>query len=118
MTDREKLVQLIDEVAEGTIFVSAGEQRVSINSDDIADHLIANGVVVQRMTPITEEVPSGECLAVNNCGAYMVGKIVKDPYCTVTGYACMSDSGGTEFGIEDVTYWQPLPEAPKGVNHA
>lgn len=104
MTNREKLVQLIDEVAEGTIFVSVGEQHVSINSDGIAGHLLANGVTMQRMTSITEGFPSEECLAVNDCGAYMVGKIVKDPYSTVTGYACVSDFGGTEVGIGDVTH--------------
>lgn len=57
MTDREKLVQLIDEVAEGTIFVSAGEQQVSINSDDIADHLIANGVTVQQWRDAKADPP-------------------------------------------------------------
>lgn len=54
MIEQEKPVQLIDEVAEGTIFVSAGEQRVSINTEDIADHLVANGVTFQT-TPVTYE---------------------------------------------------------------
>ena len=109
MTDREKLVDLIYHVAEGHVvnLMQPG------GAEALADHLIANGVTVQRMTPITEEIPPGECLAVNTCGAYMVGKIVKDPYCTITGYACMSDIVGTEFGIGDVTHWQPLPEPLK-----
>lgn len=106
MTDREKLVELIRET--GMLEIEDCEY--------IADHLIANGVTVQRVTPITEDVPSGECLAVNDSGTYMVGKIVKDPYSTVTGYACMLNGAGIEVGIEDVTYWQPLPEPPKGVN--
>lgn len=112
MADREKLVELL----EATTYEALGGNLVVkgfATAKEFANHLIANGVTVHRMTPITEEVPSGECLAVNACGVYMVGKIVKDPYSTVTGYACMSDSGGTEFGIEDVTHWQPLPKPLK-----
>lgn len=54
MSEQFKITGLIDEVAEGTIFVSAGEQHTSINSDDIADHLVSNGVTIQT-TPVTYE---------------------------------------------------------------
>lgn len=115
--DREKLVGIMGELP--SVFCDCcGEDYLQNKMLWLADHLIANGVTVQQMTPITEEIPTGECLAVNDCDEYMVGKIVKDPYSTATGYACMSDFGGTEVGIGDVTHWQHLPKPPKGVNHA
>lgn len=104
MIDREQLMTWLHD------FYGCDSLYFYEEANALIDKLIANGVMVQRMTPITEGFPSEECLAVNDCGKYMVGKIVKDPYCTVTGYACMSDFGGTEVGIGDITYWQPLPE--------
>lgn len=113
MTDREKLISLMeDKVREITCW--GGEMLYLLNPEKLADHLLANGVTVQQMTPITEDIPHEECLAVNDSGDFMVGKIVKDHYSTVTGYACMLDDAGIEVGIEDVTRWQPLPELPKG----
>lgn len=100
MTDREKLVELIRWI--GMLEIEDCEY--------IANHLIANGVTVREMVPITEEIPDGNCLAVNNSGAYTVGKIVKDPYLsTVTGYSCMRDG----IGIANVTHWMPLPKPTK-----
>lgn len=48
MTDREKLVRLIDEVAEGMLIQRCGELVCTVNSDDIADHLLAHGVYVRE----------------------------------------------------------------------
>ena len=46
MTDYKKLVELIDEVAEADVIKMGGEWVAVINIDEIADHLIANGVAV------------------------------------------------------------------------
>lgn len=101
MTNRDKLIQLLD-----MDFGYVAETR----ADVLADFLIANGVTVREMIPITEEVPDGNCLAVSDCGRYMVGKIVKDPYLSaVTGYSCMCDG----IGIADVTHWMALPKIKK-----
>ena len=48
MTDRVKLVKLIDEVAEGMIIQRCGELVCTVNSDEIADHLLANGVTMME----------------------------------------------------------------------
>lgn len=104
MTDREKLVKLLDEA-----FIKAQLQG-NRTKGYVADQLLANGVTVREMIPITEEVPDENCLAVNGCGTYMVGKIVKDPYLSaVTGYSCMRDG----IGITNVTHWMSLPKAKK-----
>lgn len=106
MTNRDKLVELINHVCEHHIenLLQPG------GAEALADHLIANGVMVRDMVPITEEIPDGDCLAVNNRGAYTVGKIVKDPYLsTVTGYSCMRDG----IGIANVTHWMSLPKIKK-----
>lgn len=116
MTDLEKLADLLDRAHHNASCVAAHHESEGEALEEEARYLLANGVTIQRMTPITEEVPSGECLAVNDCGVYMVGEIVKDPYSTVTGYSCINNEG-IEVGIEDVTHWQRLPELPKGVNH-
>lgn len=112
MTDREKLTNIVCNAMQNEC-VGHCNHKPCTTVEIVVDDLLTNGVTVQQMTSIMEETPSGECLAVNDCGTYMVGKIVKDPYSTVTGYTCMSNSGGTEVGIEDVTHWMPLPELPK-----
>lgn len=76
MSDREKLVQLIDEAAEGTIYTSAGDLHVSINSDDIADHLLANGVTVQKPVKKAEDC---RCYTKTNYGGACLGTREIDP---------------------------------------
>lgn len=44
---REKLIELLD------IIMQPGEKTLG----DIADHLIANGVTVQKWIPVTERLP-------------------------------------------------------------
>lgn len=54
MIDREKLVRLIDEVAEGMIIQRCGELVCTVNSDEIADRLLAHGVYVREsQKPLT-----------------------------------------------------------------
>lgn len=60
MTDREKLLRLIDEVAEGMLIQRCGELVCTINSDNIADHLLAHGVTVKEpQKPLTVEEAAG-----------------------------------------------------------
>lgn len=103
MTDREKLLNILQSQPYGYH-----------TYDEMADYLIANGVIVQEWIPVTEKVPLGDCLAINDCGACMVGKIVKDPFCTLTGYACMLNN---DIGIGDITHWMPAPKALKEDSH-
>lgn len=113
MTEREKLVELIRSIQDygcKTVHEKNSVCAKILTAETVAYFLIANGVTVQEMIPITEEVPDENCLAVNGCGTYMVGKIVKDPYLSaVTGYSCMRDG----IGIANVTHWISLPKAKK-----
>lgn len=119
MSDREKLVDLIDEVAEGTVFASAGEQRVSINSDDIADHLLANGVTVNNWRDAKTDPPkSGEhvlvCCEVMRmdgsagnryvCDGFYAAKHTEIAYSCGDGFACEYSEADDEWYLLEGWY--------------
>lgn len=99
MNDREKLIALLE---------SGGVRDFPFNAA-LADHLIANGVIIQRWIPVTERLPEDDrqrVLAV--CiGDYLVGypRIDTDRYVR---------QHWVRYG-NDVTHWMPLPEPPKEV---
>ncbi len=69
----------------------------------VADYLIANGVTVRQMIPVTEHQPEKP-------GEYLVWKCQKHPHFAIDTY--------TEFGWYGGQYvmsWIPLPAAPKEV---
>ena len=70
--------------------------------ENIADHLIANGVTVQRWIPVTERLPqeSGEYLAY--CGQY-------DGIC-VLHYEILKTKSKWRTNWKEVTHWMPLPK--------
>lgn len=74
-----------------------------------ADHLIVNGVTVQRWIPVTERLPeSGKCVLV--CS--------KDGMVAEGSYKAY-EKKWTQFrwnvtDLQNVTHWMPLPEPPKG----
>ena len=100
---REKLIELLDAITEYYRF-DAWE-----NSDKIADHLIANGVTIQKWIPVGERLPenfvsvlgymtdAGEFPPVREC--YTVGNAFYFP--------ALCDR-------HPVSHWMPLPEPPKG----
>ena len=63
MTDREKMIELI---FTKELPIMRGEDQVGIYctpyhcAEDISDHLIANGVTVQKWIPVTERLPEPE----------------------------------------------------------
>ena len=107
MTDREKLIELLNEMVYNEWF----------NNEEIADELIANGVTFvtnTRWIPVTERLPK--------------------PYVSVLVLRQKFDGGGCFQKIEHilpvygggfvwfmdmsswkskVTHWMPLPEPPK-----
>ena len=101
---REKLIELLKECFDTGCY----------SFDDIADHLITNGVTAQQWIPVTERLPEGECLAVS----MLTGPVYKEMLIGYvaeasnwdTGYECESDG---EI-LPNVTHWMPLPEMPKG----
>lgn len=120
MDTREKLSEVIAECA---IPVIAASGRImahyAVKGDEaihLADHLIANGVTIQRWIPVTERLPK------RNKKVLIRSKMGTSGHFFSVAAACMVDS---EFGwmFEDgfeaqdcieVTHWMPLPAAPKG----
>ena len=97
MDVREKLVELIDEAKRQW---QGGTNNIDAR---IADHLISHGVTVQEWISVKERLPedASTVLAIDIDGtissAYYVGRW---------------HSGG-DLDEDAVTYWMPLPTAPK-----
>ena len=118
MTDREKLIALLDEVTEKFRF-DAWE-----NTDKIADYLIANGVVVQRWIPVTDRLPDQELAEFrekfgwDNDPEFLVmikgAKVPTTLYYNEEGefYSIDTDGNDTYYVV---THWMSLPPAPKEV---
>lgn len=114
MAMREKLIELI-------------EQAYYCSILELADHLIANGVTIQKWIPVTERLPDkdGRYLVAkrifNNSIWQEVASFAKDGR-KVDNYDFHSewknvwyyyDSEWGHITIGSVTHWMPLPEAPK-----
>ena len=98
MNVREKLVELIE----------SARYWGSNTSEEIADHLISNGVTVQEWIPVNDErkPKEGEDVLV----------AVFDGYYTYTDMDCLMRDGKWCFETENykVTHWMEKPEPPKG----
>lgn len=73
----------------------------------LADHLIDNGVTIQRWIPVSERLPKkfNNTLAVRKCGDWFS-----------VGVECILADGkwsGDVFEKNEVTHWMPLPQPPK-----
>ena len=97
MTDREKLIQFISEIV------------VPYFAEQIADHLLANGVTVQKWIPVTERLPK-EWVAVlvwSRCGFHETAVYLGIPgKWRITWNHALLEEG-------TVTHWMPLPEPPE-----
>lgn len=109
MTDRETLIALIQ------------HEVVPYFAERIADHLIANGVTIQRWIPVEERLPEE--------GSFVLGaqydRIAPEDGYEVEYFLYGSknvyngslwyswpDNGGEDMVV---THWMPLPEPPKEV---
>ena len=109
MNDREKLIEIIGltEYGNGAL-VGKNFQRGFIGK--IADHLIENGVTVQKWIPVRERFPSEK----EYCIVHYV-----HTYCDNDDYWAIGTSffNGNQFQIGSaykVTHWMPMPQPPKG----
>ena len=119
---REKLIELLNEAEEYEVntcmFHSECEdcpgRKYGDNCRDClkADHLIANGVTIQKWIPVAERLPKEyEPVLVYNPSVGHGQYVMK---------ATLADDGWmTEFdfdphGNPEITHWMPLPEPPKG----
>ena len=107
MTDRERLIELLFDVPEVTVYNRAGGA--------IADYLIANGVtfakdinVPSRWTPVTERLPEGgRCVLVYS----QDGGVAEGKY--NARFKEWVQFRWSVTGLKNVTHWMPLPEPPK-----
>ena len=117
MTDKQKLIDiLMDTLPEGNPW--EGHVR------DLVDHLIANGVTVQRWIPVTERLPEelpkdsrewSECVR-PTVDVLVKMKGTKSLYTAWYSYSYKEWSDVREEHIfTNVTHWMPLPEPPKEV---
>lgn len=102
---REKLIELVGQVQDCGCDVTDVVAMNYVENITLVDHLIANGVTIQRWRSVTDEQPNeGEMILV--CAGGEVGE-------AFLGYNGFCWANG--FQIEkEVTHWMPLPEAPKG----
>ena len=126
---REKLIELLEDSINDDENVWLDDPYVGfeVNYDNVADHLIAKGVTVQKWIPVTERLPE-------DCDNYLV--VVKYKYDSENEYNIDVDVATYyPFDCEDyyidkrwstmvdwdegqqyihITHWMPLPEPPKG----
>ena len=108
---REKLIELLNEASE-ILLETVGSFNDNHGNGMRADHLIANGVTIQKWIPVTERLP--ECDQVVLC--YKADRGVRTGKHLAATYAdgvsafkdCCRDYA---FGA---THWMPLPKPPKG----
>ncbi|MBE5801085.1 MAG: DUF551 domain-containing protein [Clostridiales bacterium] len=104
MTDREKLVKLINE---GIEIYSDGWQKSFAASETIVDHLIANGVTVQQWISVDDTLPEDGMVVLFG---YANNKSVIAGY---LDYKCMGWYDYADMPVARPTHWKPLPEPPK-----
>ena len=110
MDVREKLVELLGNIylpmMDGTNTV--GEYTIPHKfKEKIADHLITNGVTVQKWIPVTERLPEVSMrtlVSIDDCVG--VAHFTHD----ISGMYFFSDHAGIPLTF--VTHWMPLPEPP------
>ena len=110
---REKLIELLD------IIIQPGEKTLG----DIADHLIANGVTMQKWIPVSERLPQEDEPEGATCEQVQVlleNGVVSTGWCNRhTKLWWHLNYGETHFIGYDyehtpVIAWQPLAQPPKG----
>lgn len=112
---REKLIELIGQV-----------QYLGGLELALADHLISNGVTIQKWIPVTERLPKGtdgvsiceNVIAYLNCDDVLPqvcpGWLNGDKWYLIVD----DDDYNTIWSFESVTHWMPLPEPPKEEDNA
>ena len=101
MGAREKLVELIE----------SARYWGSNTSEEIADHLMANGVTVQEWISVTDS-PKGKGCYIVAVHHWLDGKpVTREAYWN--GCDWLSCDKKREL-TPRVTHWMPLPQPPKG----
>ena len=123
MDVREKLVELIKEgIRKG--LRAKGDDRLDYSFEDVADHLISNGVTVQEWISVKDRLPdktgrylvlknriAPDCLGGNRTDIVILRFFVDKGFRMPTH---IPDWINEEIN-EEVTHWMPLPDTPKEV---
>jgi hypothetical protein len=112
---RDKLVELIGSTEYGNkSLIGHNFQKGFI--EKIADHLIANGVTIQKWIPVTDRLPDkdGSYLILNK-RKYIFDAEYESIYKSFGCWHEFVDGAGNEWiAYKEITHWMPLPEPPKG----
>ena len=104
---REKLIELLD----GVMDVAIAPAAYAV----IADHLIANGVTVQKWISVNDRLPKPETDVIAFVGDYIDILSYRYDRRGNLAFMYMDDSGWWHERIRpSVTHWQYLPQPPKG----
>lgn len=124
MDVREKLVELIkDGIRKG--LRAKGDDRIDYSFEDVADHLIRNGVTVQEWISVDDRLPSDAqdvLVIAHGWGGRLVyvgsHKRVEAQKSWLTGITNKSSEwllwGWSYLKEPRVTHWMPMPQPPKG----
>lgn len=107
MTDREKIIELLNKAHDGFYCANFDPKRSYMGW--MADFLIANGVTFAKWKPIGDVPPKGECLAFSAENKRMLSGFIEPNENCTSGFLCSQDFDA----LLDVTHWMPLPEPPK-----
>jgi hypothetical protein len=115
MDMKEKLVELLDDIQlcgeDFTDYEIYGMRLPdTVSNEDVADHLIANGVTVQEWISVKDRLPENEkCVLVYS----QDGGVAEGKYNARFNEWVQFRWNVTE--LKNVTHWMPLPEPPKEV---
>ena len=106
MDVKEKLVELLDNA-----IIDSDDNYGFPNTNQVADHLISDGVTVQEWISVDDELPE--------VGGYVVCIAKRNPFSRFMPMVARIEKNGwvnpmTEQYISEVTHWMPMPEPPKG----
>lgn len=122
---RDKLIELLDDIQRcGEDFddyeIYGMRLPNIVCNDEVADHLIANGVTIQKWIPVTERLPNKITnKVIVRCQNNYIGFGHYENYKgKQTWYNLENDRPFTDWDLEDcesyaVTHWMPLPEPQK-----
>ena len=103
---REKLIELLDEASEKLKELCGGLNDHNGNGVR-TDHLIANGVTVQKWISVKDRLPENDAyINVTTDGVVIPAYWHNDRFYAFTAIGVATVGG--------VTHWMPLPEPPKG----
>lgn len=80
-----------------------------VSFETLVDHLIANGVTIQKWIPVTERLPEHGDV----CLVYTRYEDVRILQWDAVSKWWLSNSSAFDCRTDEVSHWMPLPEAPK-----